>query len=216
MSEKIDFKKTVDAYRAQRGKFRIVEVPAMQFLMVDGTGDPNSDPNFAAALEALYPVAYKLKFLSKQQLQRDYVVPPLEGLWWAPDMTAFTGVQDRAKWHWTVMIMVPEWIERQHLDEALAQARKASRSSKLDEIRLETYAEGLSVQTLHVGSFSDEGPVLEKLHDEFIPEHGLCMTGKHHEIYFSDFRRAKPETWRTLLRQPVMKRESKWPGQASI
>lgn len=87
---KIDFKKTLDSYRAAAGSFRVVDVPEIRYLMVDGHGDPNVSPAYVEALESLYPVAYKMKFASKQDLDRDYVVPPLEGLWWAEDMAAFT------------------------------------------------------------------------------------------------------------------------------
>ncbi len=102
--DKTDFKKTLDAYQAQRGRFRIIDVPDMQYLMTDGHGDPNTSPAFAEAVEALYPVAYKLKFASKRDLGRDYVVPPLEGLWWAGDMDSFTTVRDKSRWEWTVVV----------------------------------------------------------------------------------------------------------------
>src|SRR5690348_2680379 len=104
MTDKIDLKRTLDTYRARRGELRIIEVPVMQYLMIDGRGDPNTSPAFAAAIEALYPVAYKVKFASKADLGRDYVVPPLEGLWWADDMDAFTLRRDKDRWNWTVMI----------------------------------------------------------------------------------------------------------------
>ncbi|OAV61815.1 GyrI-like domain-containing protein [Enteractinococcus helveticum] len=203
MIEKIDFKKTLDAYRAKRGEFRLVDVPTMQYLMVDGQGDPNASPEYAQAPEALYPVAYKMKFISKRELGRDYVVPPLEGLWWADDMSAFTSARDKSKWQWTVMIMAPEWIEAAVFESALAQAGAKNPPALLGDVRLETLAEGRCVQTLHVGSYDDEGPVLEQMHQEFIPTHGLQLTGKHHEVYFSDPRKTAPEKLRTLLRQPV-------------
>ena len=203
MVEKIDFRKTLDAYRAKRGEFRIVDVPTMQYLMVDGQGDPNTSTEYAQALEALYPVAYKMKFISKRELGRDYVVPPLEGLWWADDMIAFTSARDKSKWHWTMMIMAPEWIETEVFENALAQAGARNPLERLGDVRLEPLAEGRCVQTLHVGSYDDEGPVLEQMHQEFIPAHGLQLTGTHHEVYFSDPRKTAPEKLRTLLRQPV-------------
>ncbi|MFC5337275.1 GyrI-like domain-containing protein [Leucobacter denitrificans] len=203
MTEKVDFKKTLASYRAKRGVFEVIEVPEMQYLMVDGHGDPNTSPEYAAALEALYPVAYKLKFASKRQLDRDYVVPPLEGLWWADDMAAFTTSRDKSQWHWTMMLMVPEWIDAALVDAAIAEVRSMGAPEKLDDIRLESLAEGTSVQTLHVGSFDDEGPVLARMHDEFIPAQCLRLTGKHHEIYLSDPRKTAPEKLRTILRQPV-------------
>lgn len=203
MADKTDFKKTLDSYRAKPGGFRMVDVPDMDYLMVDGHGDPNTSPAYAEAVSALYPVAYKLKFASKLELGRDYVVPPLEGLWWAEDMDAFTTARDKSQWHWTMMIMVPGWIGQDMVAAAVAQAGAKDRPLRLGDVRLEQLSEGRCVQTLHLGSFDDEAPLLARMHHEFIPANGLHMTGRHHEIYFSDPRRTAPEKMRTLLRQPV-------------
>lgn len=206
--DKVDFKKTLDAYRAQRGRFRIVDVPDMQYLKIDGSGDPNTSPAFAEAVGALYPVAYTLKFASKRDLGRDYVVPPMEGLWWAEDMDVFTTARDKSRWDWTIMLMVPDWIDRAMFVMAAERAEAKDPPARLDDVRLETLSEGRCVQTLHVGSFDDEAEVLSRLHQEFIPENGLRMTGKHHEIYLSDFRRIPPDKQRTILRQPVVPTEA--------
>ena len=203
MTDKTDFKKAFDCYRATAGRFRTVDVPDLRYLMVDGHGDPNSSPDFTAAVEALYPVAYKLKFASKQDLGRDYVVMPLEGLWWAGDMDAFTATRDKSRWDWTLMIMVPEWTDQGMFAAAVERAAARNRPVRLDDVRLETLSEGRCVQTLHVGPFDDEADVLARMHDEFIPEQGLRMVGRHHEIYLSDFRRTAPDKLRTILRQPV-------------
>ena len=201
---KVDFKKALDGYQAKRGEFRIVEMPEMRYLMVDGQGDPNTSPEYTAALQALYPVAYTLKFASVRELGWDYVVPPLEGLWWADDMSSFTSARDKSRWHWTMMLMVPDWVPPELVAAAVTKvAAKKDAPARLHDLRLEALAEGLCVQTLHVGSFDDEAPVLAEMHDEFIPEAGLELTGTHHEVYFSDFRRVAPEKLRTLLRQPV-------------
>lgn len=201
---KVDFKKTLATYQAKAGRFQIVDVPTMQYLMVDGHGDPNSSPEFAAAVESLYPVAYKLKFASKRGLDRDYVVPPLEGLWWAEDMQSFTAARDKSRWDWTLMLMVPDWIDQSMVAAAIEQVGARNRPERLDDVRFETLAEGRCVQTLHVGSFDDEAAVLAQLHHEFIPATALRMAGKHHEIYLSDFRKVAPEKQRTILRQPVV------------
>lgn len=203
MNDKIDFKKTLDAYRAKRGEFRIVEIPTMYYLMVDGQGDPNTTPAYAQALEALYPVAYKMKFISKRELGRDYVVPPLEGLWWAEDMASFTSKRDKSRWSWTMMLMVPDWIDKAAFDSAITQAGAKNPPARLNDVRQGQLSEDLCVQTLHIGSFDDEAAVLEEMHHEFIPDSGLRMIGTHHEIYFSDPRKTAPEKLRTLLRQPV-------------
>ena len=203
MTSKVDFKKTLDTYQANRGRFRIVDVPDMRYLMIDGQGDPNTSPAFTAAVEALYPVAYKLKFASKTGLGRDYVVPPLEGLWWAEDMASFTAARDKSLWSWTLLLMVPDWIDRTMFTAAVEQVTVKSRPARLADVRLEVLSEGRCVQTLHVGSFDDEADVLARMHHEFIPAEGLQMAGDHHEIYLSDFRRVAPERQRTILRQPV-------------
>ena len=203
MTEKTDVKKAFDSYQATRGRFRLVDVPEMQYLMVDGHGDPNSSPEFSAALEALYPVAYTVKFASKRELGRDCVVPPLEGLWWAQDMESFTAARDKSRWDWTLMLMVPDWVDGELVASAVAQVSAKGRPSRLDDLRFERLAEGRCVQTLHVGSFDDEADLLARMHHEFIPDSGLRMVGTHHEIYLSDTRKVAPEKQRTILRQPV-------------
>ena len=203
MPDKVDLKKSFDAYRAKQGQFRVVDVPELQYLMIDGHGDPNTSPAFTAAVEALYPVAYKLKFASKRTVGRDYVVMPLEGLWWAEDMAAFTAARDKSQWDWTLMVMQPDWIDRDLFAAAVEQAGAKGRPARLDDVRLESLAEGRCVQTLHVGSFDDEAEVLARMHDEFIPDNGLRRAGTHHEIYLSDFRKVAPEKQRTILRQPA-------------
>jgi hypothetical protein len=203
MSEKVDFKKSLDAYQAKRGQFRLVDVPDLQYLMIDGHGDPNTSPVFAAAVEALYPVAYTLKFAAKRELGRDHVVMPLEGLWWAEDMDSFTVARDKSRWDWTLMIMQPDWIDREMFAAAVEQVRGKSSPARLGDVRLEPLSEGRCVQTLHVGTFDDEAEVLARMHDEFIPGNGLRRAGRHHEIYLSDLRKVAPGKQRTILRQPV-------------
>lgn len=203
MTAKVDVKRSLDAYRAEKGRFRLLNVPETRYLMVDGRGDPNSSPAYAGAIGALYPVAYTLKFASKRELGRDYVVPPLEGLWWAEDMSAFTTARDKSAWEWTLMIMVPDWIGPGLVDDAVARVRAKGAPDRLDDVRVEALSEGLCAQTLHVGPYDDEGPVLERLHHEFLPAHGLRPTGRHHEVYLGDPRRVAPERLRTILRQPV-------------
>ena len=203
MTIKTDFKKSLDAYQAKRDQFRIVEVPDAHYIMIDGHGDPNTSPAYAEAIGALYPVAYKLKFASKRDLGRDYVVMPLEGLWWAEDMESFTGSRDKSRWDWTMMIMTPDWIDRHMFDTAIQKVGVEDPPARLGDIRLEPLSEGRCVQTLHVGSFEDEAEVLARMHHEFISHNGLRMVGKHHEIYFSDPRKTAPEKLRTILRQPV-------------
>jgi hypothetical protein len=200
---KADFRKELDSYQADLHEFRIVEVPTLQYLMVDGHGDPNTSQEFADALVTLYPVAYKLKFASKLDLGKDYVVMPLEGLWWAEEMETFTGARDKSRWNWTLMIMAPDWISAEMLQTAVTKVAASNAPASLGKLRLQTLEEGACVQTLHIGSYDDETAILDQMHHRFIPEHGLRMVKKHHEIYLSDFRNVAPDKLRTILRQPI-------------
>ncbi len=203
--DKVDYKKSLDSYQSKRGEFRILDVPKLQYLMVDGHGDPNTSQEFKDAIFALYPVAYKLKFASKLDLGKDYTVMPLEGLWWAKDMSTFTSARDKSKWDFTLMIMQPDWITQDMFKAAVAKVAEKDTPVSLSKVRLETLDEGTCVQTLHIGSFDNEAAILEKMHHDFIPANNFKMTGKHHEIYFSDFRKVAPDKLRTILRQPVVK-----------
>jgi len=201
--EKIDFKKEwKHLYSPPKAAFQVVKVPPLQFLMIDGHGDPNREPAYQQAVEALYSAAYKIKFFSKKA-GRDYVVPPLEGLWWAEDMGAFTTTRDKSTWDWTMMIMTPDWISQEEVELAIEEVKTKKDLPALQRLRLEAYREGLSVQILHVGSYDEEGPVLAQLHNQWLPDQGFQTNGKHHEIYLSDPRRVEPARLKTILRQPV-------------
>jgi len=204
MTEKTDLKRALDGYRARRGEVRMLELPASRFLAVDGRGDPNTAPAYREALEALYPFAYATKFASRRVLSRDYVVPPLEGLWWADDVAAFTERRDKTQWCWTMMILVPDWVS----DEVLAHARETARAKtvRADDVRVMALDEGLCVQTLHVGPYDDEGPAIERMHAHALAA-GYRLSGRHHEIYLGDARRTAPERLRTILRQSIVRAE---------
>ena len=150
---KLDLTK-LDSFRARVGEFRVLEVPPLRYLALDGHGDPNTD-TYRRALETVYPVAYKLKFASRAA-GRDYGVPPLEALWSADDPASFTTARDKSTWDWTVLSMVPEWITPDDVEAAVA----VTTGPRRDDVRLLVLDEGLCVQTLHVGSYDDEGPVL--------------------------------------------------------
>jgi len=199
---KTDLKRELATYTARLGTFAIVRVPALSYLMVDGHGDPNTSAAYAEAIGSLFPLAYRLKFLSKAELDHDYVVMPLEALWWAEDMASFTSERDKSRWDWTLMNLVPDWITEEHLHRARASMARKTGATALEAVRLERYEEGLCVQTLHVGSYDDEAPVLEAMH-AYIAAQGLGLAGKHHEIYLSDARRTPPARLKTILRQPV-------------
>lgn len=201
--EKIDFKKDLKhLYKPSTKQCAWVDVPSMNFLMVDGHGNPNTSPQFTAAIEALYPVAYTLKFTLKNEHGYDYVVPPLEGLWWADDMDDFLhGNKDN--WDWTLMIMQPDMITTDMVQEAVAKVKAKKSPDAIDKLRFESYAEGKSAQIMHLGPYSEETENITKLH-EFIAAAGLERRGKHHEIYLSDMRRTASEKLKTIIRQPAV------------
>ncbi|AID31884.1 hypothetical protein ACVILI_005705 [Mesorhizobium sp. USDA 4775] len=203
--EKIDFKKIMKAFwQPPAGVFSLVDVPKLQFAMIDGKGDPNTSEEYRHAIEWLYSVSYPLKFMSKKELGKDYGVAPLEGLWWAEDMSSFlTG--DKDLWSWTMMIMQPDWIPAEMFEAALEKAR-AKLGQPPESLRLQSFHEGLAVQIMHIGPYSAEGPTILRLHEEFLPANGLVENGKHHEIYLGDPRKAAPEKLKTVIRQPVKKR----------
>ena len=204
--KKLDLKKQFKhLYQPSAKQFSIVDVPPLNFLMVDGTGDPNTSQDYQDALEALYALSYTLKFGVKQgkygDTPYDYPVMALEGLWWVDDMTQFT-VTAKGLWRWTAMIMQPDIIISAMVEAACADVAKKKNPVALPKVRFASYHEGLSAQIMYFGPFKDEGPTIARLH-AFIEESGHQLRGKHHEIYLSDFRRAAPEKLKTVIRQPM-------------
>lgn len=205
--EKFDVKRVHRALYAPSAKdFVVVDVPPMRYLAVDGHGDPNTEPAYAQAVEALFSTSYTLKFRAKAHLGLDAVVAPLEGLWRAEDPAAFA-TRDTSAWSWTMLLAQPEWVDDALLswavDAVRAKAKHASPNPALDLLRLVELHEGRAVQILHVGSYNDEGPTLARLHNNWMPAHGVTFNGDHHEMYLNDPRRTAPEKLRTILRQPV-------------
>lgn len=190
-----------DLYAPKPGAIEIVDVPEMGFLMVDGHGDPNTAPAYLEAVHALYATSYAIRAVARTTLERVHTVAPLEGLWSAEDWSVFR-TRDKDAWAWTLMIVQPDWITPALVDDARAAAQRKQLAA-LGLVRFERFAEGRSAQLLHIGRYDDEGPALERLHDEFLPAHGLAPVGRHHEIYLSDARRTEPARLRTVLRQPV-------------
>lgn len=200
--EKYDVKRELRELYAPPAQFRFVDVPPMRYLAVDGHGDPNTVAEYAEAVGALFGVAYAVKFRSRSELGRDLVVAPLEGLWRADHPSAFVAREKHA-WSWTMLISQPDWIDAEFVLDTVAAVRAKGRTPALDRLRLLELHEGTSVQILHVGSYDDETPTLARLHDEWMPQHGVTFNGDHHEVYLSDARRTAPEKLRTVLRQPV-------------
>lgn len=201
--QKIDFKKDFkQLYKAPEKDVVFVEVPPIRYLMVDGQGDPNTVPEFQTAVETLYGTAYTIKFsLKKAAIGPEYTVPPLEGLWWCEGMEGFDK-ERKDLWCWTLMIPQPAHISEEILTSALSEMAAKGKAVSPGRIRLETLEEGLCVQTMHVGPYTDEEPTLEAMH-RLAAEKGYSLRGRHHEVYLSDPRRTSPEKLKTILRHPV-------------
>ncbi|AKB83151.1 hypothetical protein MSBR3_2573 [Methanosarcina barkeri 3] len=206
----IDLKKeNKELYNPSAKEVSIVNVPEMNFLMIDGKGDPNISQEYQDSIEALFSVSYKIKFISKKENSQDYVVMPLEGLWWVENMKEFT-VQDKSGWKWTAMIRQPDFITKDVIKEAVKEVEKKKKLPALSRIKFQSLHEGLSAQIMHIGPYSQEDPTVEKLHN-FIEEKGYEFNGslpgeKHHEIYISNMLRTEPEKLKTIIRQPMKKR----------
>lgn len=204
--EKRDFLKEAKALYRPPNEPVLVEPPEWWFLMMDGQGDPNSSPAYQAAVEALFSLSYAVKFAVKRSVAAvDYKVLPLEGLWWAEDMSAFS-VGAKQDWQWTMMIRQPEPVTPDLVERVRGEVVRKKPLPALGELRFSPFAEGLSAQVMHVGRYAAEGPTIAGLHD-FIAERGYERSGKHHEIYLGDPRRSAPDRLKTVIRQPVARAE---------
>jgi len=199
---KLDLKRTMRRlYFPPANQPVLVDVPEMQFLMIDGRGDPATSHTYAEAIDALFTVSYALKFTIKRvDPEDDYTVMPLESLWWT-DEKRFDA-DDRSTWRWTAMVAQPPVINQDLVRAAAHEAAHKRRFPALRKMRLDGFREGLSAQILHIGRYEDEAPTIRKLH-AFISEHDYPVRGRHHEIYLSDPKRCAPERMRTVIRQPI-------------
>jgi hypothetical protein len=199
--EKIDLKRVLKAlYKPSAKEVAEIDVPEFNFLMIDGEGNPNTAMSYKDAVEALYSVSYTIKFALKKEKALDYVVMPLEGLWWADDFTSFNR-NDKDRWKWTMMIMQPPEASKEMTCSAIARVQNKKALPGLKKLRFEQFQEGRSAQTMHIGPFSAEGPTIQRVHD-YISSRST-LRGKHHEIYLSDIRKAAPGKWKTIIRQPM-------------
>jgi len=206
MKGKLDFKKEYKfLFSTSAKEVQKVHVPEFKYLMIDGQGDPNTVPEFPAKIQALYGLAYTMKFMLKQSDPAvDFVVAPLSGLWCAEDIAAYREGR-KEEWLWTLMILQPDAVTPELLEKAKVKlAAKKDAPSCAGQVRLELLHEGAAVQILHIGSYSSEGPTIARLHD-FMKENGYTFNGRHHEIYLGDPRRSQPEKLKTIIRQPVKK-----------
>ena len=196
----IDLKKTYRDHYTAKATPGVVDVPERPFLMIDGHGDPNTDAEYADAVQALYPIAYGLRAAIKTATGDAYTVMPLEGLWWVPDMADFDPA-DKSNWYWTAMICLPDVVSGVDATEVIHQVTTKKSLISGAKGRVEHFTEGTAAQILHIGPYADEAPNIKTLH-RFIDDTGHRLTGKHHEIYLSDPRKADPAKLRTIIRQP--------------
>jgi len=202
VSAKLDFKRELRGLYVAGPEPVMLDVPELAYLMIDGHGDPNTAAEYSEAVEALYAVSYAAKFAVKRTPGGiDDGVMPLEGLWWTADMSRFSA-DDKAAWDWTMMIMQPDLVTAEIVEQARATAARKKRLAAISRLRLERFAEGRAAQVMHVGAFATERPTIDRLH-AFIADQGKELAGKHHEIYLSDPRRVAPERMKTIIRQPV-------------
>jgi hypothetical protein len=212
----LDLKKQYKSlYAPSAKKVEIIQVPPLQFAMIDGAiekgSEPGKSPSFAEATQALYGISYTLKFMLKKRKTNalDYPVMALEGLWWVEDGMFDITVKDN--WFYTLMIMQPEVITKELFDEGLEQVRrKRGDSPALSRLRLTHFEEGLCMQTMHIGPYATEPATVERMR-AFAEENGYqdCvgrLGGKHHEIYLGDPRKADPAKLKTVLRHPVVRK----------
>jgi hypothetical protein len=200
---KIDYKKELkEFYNPSTKEVSEVILPKMNFLMIDGKGDPNTAKEYADSIQTLYPVAYTIKFAIKKATGLDFGVMPLEGLWWSDDMNDFVlGKKDN--WYWTSMIMQPDCVTKEIFEKAVLEVKEKKNPASIDKIRFESFDEGKSAQIMHIGPFADEGPNIKRIHD-YISTNGGRFDDpkqKHHEIYLSDMRKTAPEKLKTVIRQ---------------
>src|SRR5579864_3006569 len=199
---KIDLKHELRELYLPGRKPQLIDVPEMAFIMIDGQGDPNTAPDYRDAIEALFAVAYTAKFTVKRMPGGvDFRVMPLESRWWTTGSESLLAT-NKSGWSWTAMIMQPESVTSEIVDDAILAAGRKRSLPALKLLRYERFAEGRAAQVMYVGPYSNEGPTIAALH-AFIAEQGCTAVGKHHEIYLGDPRRTAPQRLRTIIRQPV-------------
>ena len=204
---KLDLTKEYKAYYTAKNKPELLTIEQASFLSITGKGDP-SGQDYADKLEALYSVAYTVKFRYKA-LDKDFVVAKLEGLW-SFDTDRYQGFTmdeaplkiPRSEWNYRMLIRMPDFVTREQLEQAIDTVVSKKQIGLAAHVEFYEMEEGKVVQMLHVGPFSDEPETLKQI-QAFCEEHQLSKNGLHHEIYLSDFRKTPPEKLKTILREPV-------------
>lgn len=200
---KVDYKKEWKDLYTAKTKPKTVNVPEQKIISIEGKGDPGKSKEYMDAIQTLYPVAFRIKFNAKLSLKKDYVVMPLEGLWWADNMDDFI-TEKRDNWKWKMFIVQPDFVTKKMFDDALKTLKEKKKELPSgSKLKFEKIKEGKAAQIMHVGPYNEEGPIIEKLH-AFIEDEGGKLKGaqSHHEIYLGDPRKTDPKKLKTILRQP--------------
>ncbi len=204
--KKFDYKKEFpDIYTASPTEPKIVDIPNMKFFIIDGKGDPNTSEEFKEAIKTLYSASFtlKMKFIKKETPKKDYVVPPLEALWFVEGNKPWS-MEEKENWCFRLMIRIPDFAKDIQIQKAIQSLEEKKDLPMLSKLKVEEFHEGLCAQILHIGPYNKEIETIEKLY-KFIKDKGYKLRDKHHEIYLSDPRRCKPQNLKTILRQPIKK-----------
>ncbi len=197
----VDLSKAYREHYTARQDPETVDVPVRSYLMIDGKGDPGTDQSYVDAVSALYPIAYGIRAALKKSTGDADKVMPLEGLWWAENMSRFRDLH-RSEWLWTMMILQPDVVTPELADETITRTTNAKKLVSGHLVRFESMGDGLAAQVLHRGPYAEEAPTINRLH-LYIAEQGFQLRGKHREIYLTDPLKSAPANMRTVIRQPM-------------
>ena len=197
--EKTDLVKQDKEYYSAKKKPELREFSELIFLTILGKGEP-AGIEFTKAVEAIYPLAYGIKKICKQQ-EMDFAVPKLDGLWWVNSEKNALEIP-RSEWHWKLLIRMPNFVTMKNFEQAKTEVINKKRIYKISDIQFEKITEGKCVQVMHLGPYSKEPETINLMKD-FMTQNGLVENGLHHEIYISDPRKTAPDKMKTIIRQPV-------------
>lgn len=198
--EKIDLKKVNKVAYTGKSEPQIVTIPPMKYVLVSGKGDPNNSEEFEQAVGVIYALAYTMKFESKKK-ERDFVVAPMEGQWWAEDLNDFKDA-NRDNWLWNLMIALPDHIDKEDFENAKSIVKRKKNPSGLEKAKFEVMEDGTVVQVKYIGPYSEEAATIAGMH-HYAEERGYRLRGRHREVYLSDPRKTDPGKLKTIIRHPV-------------
>ena len=196
---KLGLAKEYKPYYKAGKKPEIVEFDEANYLSIEGKGEPAGEV-FVSKVEALYPLAYGIKKICKEQ-DKDFGVPKLEGLWWVEENTSALEVP-RREWCWKLLIRMPEFVTKEIMQSVQPEVAKKKKNDLIQEIKFKQITEGKCIQIMHTGPYSTEPETISILM-EFVADNNYSINGLHHEIYLSDPRKTEPSKMKTIIRYPV-------------